>query len=359
MSYYKKFITYIDVYEHNEKVKNIGFVKSEIRDDIWKLNIIIKGLPVTDTLMCELKAVDGEQHLERFQIINGSGNYTFIYNIKELLNGEVSFSDIKGLRFQLSANRYGLCRWEKQNQDQVIPVLISEKMVNNEAKLEAGALQFKGQEIEGTGLEGQEQKEQELREQELREQEFKGQEYRKEKRGGADFKAAEAKSAEPKAAETRAWEFKTKEAKETKTQEQEPKEPEKNVQDVALPDYKPENISSDKWQQLCRMYPVTHPFEDEEVGEFISLQPKDFVILSQKYQNLVNNSFLLHGFYNYKHILLGKKKAEKQFRYYIGVPGIFHDREKMVAVMFEFEAFEAVEKEIQGAFGYYMKEVEI
>ena len=122
-----------------------------------------------------------------------------------------------------------------------------------------------------------------------------------------------------------------------------------------------EALYSDKWQQLCHVYKSVHPFGDED--EFISIEPKDFIIMQQEYQHLVNNSFLLHGFYNYRHIILGKKSNSKQ--YYIGVPGTYYEREKMVAVMFGFEGFEASGESIenvkieQGTYGYYMRKVEL
>lgn len=114
----------------------------------------------------------------------------------------------------------------------------------------------------------------------------------------------------------------------------------------------------DKWEQLCTMYPVIHPFGDDR--EYLSVAPGDFVILRQEYQKMVHNSFLLHGYYNYRHLILGRMKEGKEWRYYLGVPGNFYHREKMVAEMFGFEAFEG-EKDsaAPGDFGYFMKQVEI
>lgn len=112
-------------------------------------------------------------------------------------------------------------------------------------------------------------------------------------------------------------------------------------------------LSSDKWQQLCKMYPVIHPLKNEK--DFLSISPKDFVIFSNEYQKLVHNSFLLHGFYNYRHIILGKYDEN----YYLGVPGTYHDREALVAEMFGFNDFEGVDKRETGSFGYYMTKVKI
>lgn len=112
-------------------------------------------------------------------------------------------------------------------------------------------------------------------------------------------------------------------------------------------------LKEDKWEQILDTYDKIHPYGDERV--YVKLEPKDFLILSSKYQHLVNNSFLLHGFYNYRHVILGKEGE-----YYLGVPGVFYEREKMVALMFGFEAFECESGDPKaGTFGYYLRKVEL
>lgn len=113
------------------------------------------------------------------------------------------------------------------------------------------------------------------------------------------------------------------------------------------------SLKEDKWEQILENYEKIHPYGDERI--YVKLEPKDFIILQAKYQHLVNNSFLLHGFYNYRYVILGKEQD-----YYLGVPGVFYEREKMVALMFGFEAFECpggIAK--AGEFGYYLRKVEI
>ncbi|MDE7260269.1 MAG: hypothetical protein K2N77_13675, partial [Lachnospiraceae bacterium] len=112
-------------------------------------------------------------------------------------------------------------------------------------------------------------------------------------------------------------------------------------------------VKEDKWEQILDTYEKIHPYGDERV--YVKIEPKDFVILQSKYQHLVNNSFLLHGFYNYRYIILGKEQD-----YYLGVPGVFYEREKMVALMFGFEAFECPGGNVRaGEFGYYLRKVEL
>lgn len=111
--------------------------------------------------------------------------------------------------------------------------------------------------------------------------------------------------------------------------------------------------ADDTWAMLLSKYPVIHPLRDDK--DYISISPKDFVILNNQYQNLVHNSFLLHGFYNYRHLILGKLDDN----YYIGVPGTYHEREALVAEMFGFHRFESANKRNIGTFGYYMTQVTI
>ena len=65
----------------------------------------------------------------------------------------------------------------------------------------------------------------------------------------------------------------------------------------------------------------------------------------------VHNSFLLHGYYNYGHLVLDEKNG----RIRLGVPGNYYEREEVVAGMFGFPDFEPAKgREKQtGVFGYY------
>lgn len=62
--------------------------------------------------------------------------------------------------------------------------------------------------------------------------------------------------------------------------------------------------------------------------------------LARQEWRLANNSFLLHGYYNYHHLLL----IEKGDRCVLGVPGIYHRRERQAAECFGFTEFREAEK---------------
>ena len=120
----------------------------------------------------------------------------------------------------------------------------------------------------------------------------------------------------------------------------------------------PVRLLEDKWQQIWAIYPHIHPFQDER--EYLSISPADFVLLSGEAYRAANNSFLLHGYYNYDHLILTKIERRGEVSYYIGVPGNYYEREQQVAVMFGFESFECGTEPAQaGDFGYYMMRTQL
>ena len=75
------------------------------------------------------------------------------------------------------------------------------------------------------------------------------------------------------------------------------------------------------------------------------------------YRN-AHNSFLMHGFYRYHHLLLFRYEKKGEVIYYLGVPGNFHEQDRQGAVMFE--SFEcAAEPAQEGDFGYFLMRTEL
>lgn len=74
---------------------------------------------------------------------------------------------------------------------------------------------------------------------------------------------------------------------------------------------------------------------NEEVSA-IRIELKDLRELPKQYWYLGNNSFLLHGFFNYRYLLLGKLPDE---RWFLGVPGVYQKQERVMAAIFGFPGF--------------------
>ena len=119
----------------------------------------------------------------------------------------------------------------------------------------------------------------------------------------------------------------------------------------------PREIYKNKWEQLSSGRKRVNLMGKE--SDYIQITPKDMIALSGPYHSLVNNAFLLHGYYNYNHLILGPAKGHKS-TYFIGVPGNFYKQEVNAARMFGFEYFENGGDKVEvGDFGYYMKKVKL
>lgn len=73
-------------------------------------------------------------------------------------------------------------------------------------------------------------------------------------------------------------------------------------------------------------------------------------------QYYANNSFVIHGFMNYSHLIVKTEDNKK----YLGVPGIYEKPEEMMAKLFGFTEFvdekTHSESQIEGAFGYWLSQ---
>lgn len=117
-----------------------------------------------------------------------------------------------------------------------------------------------------------------------------------------------------------------------------------------------------QWEYLASHFPVVR-YEDAS-GNFLTgirLGNRELSRIPRDKWGLGNNSFLLHGFYQHHHLLLLRRTAEKQVNYYIGVPGIYNEKEQMLASMFGFEEFRVMKEPDKGAgvgcanFGYWCR----
>ena len=109
----------------------------------------------------------------------------------------------------------------------------------------------------------------------------------------------------------------------------------------------PKFVWVDTWERFKNTYPYFTLPEDKNV-ECVRIELKDLRELPRKYWYLGNNSFLLHGFFNYRYLVLGKLEEDKWF---IGVPGIYQQQERVMAAIFGFPEFMTTDHINQ--FGYW------
>ena len=116
------------------------------------------------------------------------------------------------------------------------------------------------------------------------------------------------------------------------------------------------------WRQMQRRYPKVLAFDYANGCEILTIRPQDIGMLPRENWVYGNNSFLLHGYYNYRHLILAKlENPGGEPRYLLGVPGHYYSNEKNLASMFGFPNFVLARKqpEQDGRFGYWYTDLRL
>ncbi|BBF44653.1 hypothetical protein lbkm_3379 [Lachnospiraceae bacterium KM106-2] len=111
--------------------------------------------------------------------------------------------------------------------------------------------------------------------------------------------------------------------------------------------------------RIFEHYPKLEPFNDELVEKCVKIEPQDIGIFPMENWILANNSFLLHGYYSYRHLIFAKLNDDNKVHYILGVPGVNHTREKNMAEMFGFKKFQKIKDadHQDGEFGYWCLDI--
>ena len=125
---------------------------------------------------------------------------------------------------------------------------------------------------------------------------------------------------------------------------QEPFQPDFQNQKQPQPDSSKESLKEDPaetlWNRLRVTYPKVTAFECTDGCEILVIKPQDIGLLPRENWVYGNNSFLLHGYYNYRYLILARLgKSGERGRYILGVPGHYGNNEKYMAAMFGFDRF--------------------
>lgn len=116
-----------------------------------------------------------------------------------------------------------------------------------------------------------------------------------------------------------------------------------------------EETSKHRLPEVFYQFPSMCPFEDDEMTDCVRIEPQDIGRLPMESWILANNSFLLHSYYSYRHLLLARRNCDSGYEYVLCVPGICQSREQFMAAMFGFSDFKPVKKveDNTGEFGYW------
>lgn len=387
MGDYKRLISYIYSYERGTKSKNAGFAKIESRNGICKVNI---SLRIADELMNEAEdnmlevfffyRDNGEVKkvfLERIRIVNGCSMIKMRMNSDNIGNVGIAIDRITGIFICTRAflnevhnlNIVYASEWddipievnkfkEKSNDDINIQNSTEAELKIAEGPLDSDTYDIKGEALENninlyrnavveTDAESQLVSVLNSNSGTEIEPEVKGEiksEIKSEMETNAepeleienDTKSEIETNAEPGTEIEPETDFADDRKKCNNKLADMLKEEQKNdeIDDTGNAD----SVAGDYFRMLCNCYPKIRV--NEINGECIKITPHDISYLPKKYWHLCNNSFLLHGFYNYKYLLLCEKKMDSGKKYLVGVPGMFHQKEQVIARMFGFTEFE-------------------
>ncbi|MED9805736.1 MAG: DUF6128 domain-containing protein [Lachnospiraceae bacterium] len=395
--FFQKKIIYLDYVERENKIKNGGVIKWEARGEESRVQIHIRGLYPTDSCRGELMLLsEGEGHpADTIYLQYGTAEYAGIWHNENLAGTGIPYEGCDGIIIKLSETRFLRGIWrnrEKQKAEAPETALQNEPESAMLAAAQTVLDAYDDSVLEPQPMPGDEEMRQDEPGVEVQPMP-EAEEMQRDAAPAGEIQpdlpphepATEVRQPMPETEEPRQDEPGAEEQQPGEPQQGEPQAEEPQLRhepQQAIPPAEEEaqsheeesaseapflrsqrkmqagQISPNKWEQLNRIYPKIQPFGD--VREYLSIAPCDFVILSEHYQEMVQNSFLLHGYYNYGHLILTKIKEGIDDNYYLGVPGVYYEREKQAALLFGFEGFEGDGDAVQdGSFGYYMKRVEI
>ncbi len=115
-------------------------------------------------------------------------------------------------------------------------------------------------------------------------------------------------------------------------------------------------------EKLLLLNPPYGPCRRFDVEYSVRVTPEELAGFPKEGKRFAENSFVLHGYYRYRHVLLGRRRKKNVEDYVLLVPGIYNEKEAKLAELFGFSEFLPLvqtKPEADGAasgkelFGYY------
>lgn len=303
----KRFVTYIYAYEEEKKGSNVGFARIEIRGQDARIEIHLRGVYAASAAcrvyLFQREASGGKEAtgvtgvlVGEMKLANGSGDGVVVLKGGRVGASPYGITEMEGLFFVIGEERILMSRWRE------------------------GA-PFK------VGLSG-------FREWQPEETKEKTAEKGLAAETAAQNEVREAAAAQPEQKEqTPAQDVPSGSGMETAAAGEEMEAI--HATELPMRNLFPEYDWNAVWEELCREHKPVALFEEWDM-QCIQLELKDLRSLPKKYWYLGNNSFLLHGFFNYRYLLLGRTAEE---RWFLGVPGVYQRQERVMAAIFGFPEF--------------------
>lgn len=118
----------------------------------------------------------------------------------------------------------------------------------------------------------------------------------------------------------------------------------------------PEDLLTKMWIDTEKMLPPVDNIFNRAFRQGYKISLEQMKKFSPEAKRMADNQFLLKGYHRYHHLLAGKVIYAGRERYCIGVPGIYENRERYMAEIYQFPVFLSLtENRIKtGGFGYWL-----
>lgn len=365
MALYRRFVTYLFRYEEEKKEANCGFAKVEIRQDQCRMELQIKGYEdgtyEVYLFVNEENRMEGV-HIGDIRLKNGVGKEIFLFVPERIGGTSYDIDEVGGVYITVDHAGFIASQWNDEE------VRWSSFRVHEEP---AGEETRYGQQ-ESFGGEKLTSEESDAGKNMAEEVTQKGIEKRDAEEKSDKEKTAEGKS-DPtdKGGAIKSETEKIENGEGIRIQNKEDKNTGKKPMQ-APSELKATQAGYDsrisfytsawerQWQHFTAIHPVFQPFDEEQNIYAIKIELRDFKALPKQYWSLTNNSFLLHGYFNYKYLLFGYKDGDKK-QWFLGVPGSFQNQEQLLAGIFGFTEFKTKHqtKQKTGEFGFWYRYLDL
>ncbi len=390
MADYKRLVSYIYAYPGGVRDKNVGFAKAEVRNGQFKLTVSVKGV-YTDTpeLFGVYVMVDGKKHQPggftllktgTVMVNQGIGQYQDLFNPMNINQSGYTFEDISGIALARENEDFYrmFSLWEDcilNTEDITFAQPEAAAASNPVAQADSEEVSVKEQVNRTTGQEA-ERKSAEMSGN-VRESETVRRNAEDVSENEVEEAAVTSKPATPESAQSAGRQADLQqETAQMKAQQVRAMEAVQELlfrntnpqgtmpQNTKLQHTTPQNAKPQEempaFEKVFINRDFIDAFEDDYFYDCVEVTPELLKQLPIEDDAVVNNSFLVHGYYNFKHILFGKVcENDNNTRYFIGVPGMYCNRERFMASMFGFCNFKKSHRSDYSNpyFGYWYQEI--
>ena len=378
---YQRLVSYIYSYPEGVKGRNAGFAKALVHQGQFKLNISLRGVKTDSPEMfgIYMMVTDGGYRLIKLGeclVKMGQMEYSGIFNPDNINETGYGFKDICGLAVAREDARYD-CMMSMWKDEDVTPDMLVFSGMDAKKQVEAGiVIKERMRQSE------EEEKRQETAESSVVRQEMAGYNAAMKERGQSESGGQQPVQSESAMLAGKSEMVQTKQIVVEEQQIVQTKQAEVAAESVTMPEnikaagaaakipaetqhlqqkaHRANATQTDPFEKLFVRADYIDAFDDDYFYDCIEVSPEKLKCLNQNEIDIAGNSFLLHGYYNFRHILFGRVRDNlDNTKYFIGVPGMYCNRERYMASMFGFNNFKKSHRSdyANPYFGYWYQEI--